>query len=227
MLPYKSCRGRVAHSVRVKSGRFWSEVAWLLMVRHGNGVCVGRAQDVGSVFFCQILAMCLADIFLVIRPSDDSTMNHIFRKVTMMLDRLRRIFGVPDDPHTAAGRTSPHPRQVLGVPDKPKYQPALALSESQINGVGADGDCWTPWRVSAIDGEQWYVRTSSLQGVAQSPAIAGELSPDFDDALDGELDPLTAFRREVAILKNLNSYNDDLESGEIIADDECGEDTDE
>lgn len=147
-----------------------------------------------------------------------------------MLQNLKRlIYGVPESTDTNAGRMAAERQQQA---EQVLYKPESRLTEQEIHAVGADGSTWSPWRVSAIDGEQWYVRTSSLQGVAQSPAIAGELSADdFDDDEEADdLDPLESFRREVGIIDaryKRGEMCDDFEPDEIVADDDFGGHDDE
>ena len=145
-----------------------------------------------------------------------------------MFERLKRIFGVPDDNQTAAGRMA---RKLQAIDARPMYLPESRLTEQQINAVGDDGSVWIPWRDDA-DGEQWFQRVSQdSQQQAVAPEIlafdAGDDDGDDDDdefLTDGDVDPLEAFHRETAILK---SQYERGEIGNLFGDSEYQADFDE
>ena len=119
-----------------------------------------------------------------------------------MLERLKRIFGVPTDNQTAAGRMA---GKLQAIDEQPMYLPESRLTEQQINAVGDDGSVWIPWREDA-DGQQWFQRVSqdSQQQAAAPEILAFDAADDVDDANpfnddDGEHDPIEAFRRECSI----------------------------
>jgi hypothetical protein len=154
-------------------------------------------------------------------------MTTFFRKAKTMFERLKRVFGVPDDNQTAAGRMA---RKLQAVDRRPTYLPASRLTELQVDAVGDDGSVWIPWRDDA-DGEQWYQRVSqdSQQQAAAPEILAFDAGDDVDDANpfdddESDHDPIEAFRRETAILK---SQYERGEIGNLFGDDEYQADFDE
>jgi len=132
-----------------------------------------------------------------------------------MFGQMRKIFGVPDDDQTAAGRAASRHHD---LDERVMYLPESKLTPEAVAGaVSADGDCWAPFRICTATGERWFMRisgdsTAMGQGdstATEKPAsimgfdLGSELPADnFDDGCDSTEDIVESFRQETAIIKS-------------------------
>jgi hypothetical protein len=123
----------------------------------------------------------------------------LIERASTVFEKLRQIFGVPAGVDTAASRAAAQHHRAA---ETPMYLPESAVPPGGIDGVAADGSTWQPWRVSAIDGETWYARTSGDDAPA-TPTIHGIAPGDeLPDNDAGDVDPWQAATNPADAVRN-------------------------